>query len=741
MVAQESILAMTLSSHAAAHRAPRRFARAAATVVAALTALLLLLPASAVAAVGLAIDGPPEQRPLLFAMAPDAGGVLRGDTPLDILISATNPNDSTVAAGEVSIAVSRTALATDKDLTAWLDAPSARDTEIARVTMPGIAAHGKRTLAVTVDPSSEQLVDLAPGVYPLSATYASAQGTLIAAAVLVVPTSVEAAGEVGPIGVIVPITAPAQTRGLLSAVELTTLTAPDGELRAQLDAVTGTAAILAIDPAVVAAIRVLGTSAPADAQQWLRDLMELPNSRFALQFGDADIATEIGAGLSAPLTVSTLTSYMTPSNFTGAGATAPNATPDGAATSDPTATPTPTTSPAPTPGQLPTLDELLNIGATSTNVFWPATGTAGADVVTALKDRTVADVAPTFVLPTTVVSGAPSAWAQADGAQILTYDAEVSAALRTASTSPDAIVRAAGLSAASGYASVATSAAPLAPLLVTVDRATARSREQLRATITAAMALSGRVAVGLDTLTSGAASAVTVATGEPDSARVATLEALLEGESSLTSFATILADPTLLTGPERASILQLIGNGWLDTPGAFAEAIEAHHAATATTLASVAIMPPSDITLLASSAPLAFSVHNELPWPVSLVLIATPNDPRLIVQNSTPVEAGPSQNTRVRVPVEARVGSGESTLDLQLRSPAMVAIGDEVPVAVAVRAEWESVGIVMMVTLVGGMLVLGVVRTVRRLRARGKNTDETDDNSMSDDENSEKSDG
>jgi hypothetical protein len=31
----------------------------------------------------------------------------------------------------------------------------------------------------------------------------------------------------------------------------------------------------------------------------------------------------------------------------------------------------------------------------------------------------------------------------------------------------------------------------------------------------------------------------------------------------------------------------------------------------------VAIVPPSDITLLASSAPLTFSVRNDLPWPVT----------------------------------------------------------------------------------------------------------------------------
>ena len=135
-----------------------------------------------------------------------------------------------------------------------------------------------------------------------------------------------------------------------------------------------------------------------------------------------------------------------------------------------------------------------------------------------------------------------------------------------------------------------------------------------------------------------------------------------------------------------------------------------------------AVVPPSDITLAATSAPLTFSVRNDLPWPVSLELIATPNDPRLIVQNTTPVEAGPSQSTRVQVPVQARVGSGESSLALQLRSTSSVEIGGTVPVHVTVRAEWESVGVAVMATLVAALIVVGVVRTVRKLRRRAAST-------------------
>jgi hypothetical protein len=87
---------------------------------------------------------------------------------------------------------------------------------------------------------------------------------------------------------------------------------------AQLDAVTGSNAVLAVDPAIVAAIRVLGTAAPASAVAWLSDLMTLPNPRFALQFGDADLATQIAAGLGAPLTALPLDPYMSARDFRAA---------------------------------------------------------------------------------------------------------------------------------------------------------------------------------------------------------------------------------------------------------------------------------------------------------------------------------------------------------------------------------------------------------------------------------------
>ena len=58
------------------------------------------------------------------------------------------------------------------------------------------------------------------------------------------------------------------------------------------------------------------------------------------------------------------------------------------------------------------------------------------------------------------------------------------------------------------------------------------------------------------------------------------------------------------------------------------------------------------------------------------------------------------------------------TVQLQLRSPTLEPVGAPQSVDVNVRADWEGVGIVVLSVLVGGFILLGVVRTVLRLRGR-----------------------
>ena len=98
---------------------------------------------------------------------------------------------------------------------------------------------------------------------------------------------------------IVPILVTPPTSGLLGAVELQTLTAPEGALSKQLDAITGKTVTLAVDPLIPISIAALGAAAPATARSWLSRLVALPNESFELSYADADLAGQLQAGASA----------------------------------------------------------------------------------------------------------------------------------------------------------------------------------------------------------------------------------------------------------------------------------------------------------------------------------------------------------------------------------------------------------------------------------------------------------
>lgn len=678
---------MTMTPPASAQHvtAGRRRAglRARASIAAAAAVALLMLAPVPVAT---AAESSQPESTLTFLVAAEGDGVAADDGSLRVTLSVVNQSSTTSAATSADIAVSRSPLATRTSVAAWLDgsgSPSLRRVGSAALsTVPSLSSTTSSTVVATGD-------DLDPGVYALRATYPSSQGTLVARGVWVVPDD-----DAGEVAVIVPITAGPLTFGLLTADELAVLTDVDGSLRGQLDAVTGTDAILAVDPAVVAAIRVLGTTAPDAATDWLADLLALPNSRFALQFGDADLAVQIAAGVDELLTVPTLAPALVAAGMTPA-------TPD----------------PTPTPGAdepvAPDIEALTDIGGGRDDVFWPAAGTTSRDMLAALAG--FSDGALTLV-GSDAVGGEVGARARAGDADLLVHDADVSEALRSASTAGRRIERAGALATASAYASFTPAGRTL---LVTVDRADDRTPLALRTAVRAAVCLDDRTSVGLGAVaTAGPVATVRVAAGESDPARVSALEDFLGDEQDLARFASILDDPAVLTAPERAAVLQLLGNAWLDHPASWQVAVDAHREDSATTLDAVGIVPSPDINLLGSSAPLTFAVRNDLPWPVSLVLVTEPNDPRLVVQATTQVAAGAAQTTRVDVPVQARVGSGQSSLDLHLRSDTMVAIGGTTTIVVSVQAEWETVGIAVMAVLVGGLLLLGIIRTVLRMRRR-----------------------
>ena len=704
----------------ALRRPPGRAPRLATAAVAAAAALAVLLPAPAFAAT----EPTPTPTPTssvapgttAFTLSPVSNGIVRPGDALTVWLSLQNGTDAELAATEVTLSLGRTPLASRTALRDWLggDLSEAAVAPIATKPLDAVAPGTDEEGALTLAADDPALAGLAPGVYPLAASYPSDAGPVTSTSVVVVPDDSRTPVAVG---VVVPITASPRQEGLLTSDELAELTAPDGALTSQLGAVTGTDAILAVDPAIPAAIRVLGTSAPQPALEWLSQLEALPNSRFALQFGDADVTAQLQSGLARPLTPTSFTYAMSADDFSAV-------TP----TPEPTPTPSPTPTATPTPEDaLPSTQELLDIGPTArAAMYWPADGTADTGVIETLGGLDTDDTASLSVIPSaTTRTGAAGATVAAHGlvgdADVLVYDSDVSQSLLEGSEREETWLRGAPLTAATAYLAFAT-AESSGPLLVTVGRGEDRSRLALGTAITAAAAAPGVEPRTLATLASADPGSLELTEIDASPERAAAASALVGDEGELGRFATILDQPALLTGRERAAMLQVLGVGWVGDPE-WPTVLADHREATRTTLDSVGLLPTTPTNLFGSRAPLQFWVRNDLPYPVNLVLYTTPDNLRLDVQGETPVVATPQSNTRVDVPVQARVGRGEVTLTLQLRSPAFVAIGEPETVDINVWADWEGVGITALAVVVGGLVVVGVVRTVLRMRRRRSRVD------------------
>ncbi|WP_424936834.1 MULTISPECIES: DUF6049 family protein [Bacteria] len=652
-----------------------------------------------------------------IALAPDARGTYAPGSPLAATVSIRNDGTERTSSGSVRLDIGRTALPDRAAVTAWLDDESSPAlAAIGVAEAPAVAGGETGTAAVTV-PATE-VGALGPGVYPLRATWepsttdASASASVVSRSVIVV-----ARGARPAVSAVVPFTAsPAGTASgsLLSAEELATLTAPGGSLSAQLDAASGTTAILAVDPAIPAAIRVLGTTAPPTAVAWLDRLLSLPNERFRLQFGDADTAAQAAAGLTAPLAVDTLTPFLSDRQ----PSPAPSMSPSSTGTASPSASPVAPV-PTETAGTGATVDyaALTDIGTAQPALLWPRGEVSGADVAVLSRyaDPAAPGIATTTILPSTSatsgVDGAPvAARGVVDRAGVLTTDTAVSDALSRASAEKDPVRRGAPLAEAEAMLWFAD---PAAPVLVGLDRNASRPGDGLSAALASVAA--GPRGPSLSELLATAAVPLTLTSGAAAD-RAAAVTAALEDERQIAAFSSILEDPTQLTVRQRISILRLLAVGENADASSFALAAADQRAATRKTLDAVGIQPSNPI-LISAAVDVPIWLRNDLPYPVNVVMEVQPSDGRLAVERFVEAKGQPRSTNRLKIPVESRVATAEVDLRLSLTSPTGVPVGTPQTARLTVHAEWESIGLLVLGGIAALLIGGGVIRTILRRRA------------------------
>ncbi|RDV46038.1 hypothetical protein DOE76_05645 [Leifsonia sp. ku-ls] len=669
---------------------------------------------------------------LTASLTADQAGVLSPGKDLTVSVTVSNPTDTAYQSGSASLWIDPTPPKDRSALSTWLTSTDAVSdpVQVGRTPLDTLEPGGTAVVRITVPAAAVPFgTRTTSAVFGLGATVKA--GSAEASARSSVVWYPGGSATQSALNVVIPIVTPPGADGLIAADDLATYTAPNGILTRELDGLTGhTTVTVGIDPMIIASIRVLGNAAPASAVEWLTRLSELPNDTFSLGYGDADTAGQIQAGLAAPLAPTSLGYAIDPKNFT------PQPTPVGEpSTATPTPTPkAPTPSPTPTtaPGPvLPTTNELLAWDYTFTGVTWPG-------------DKTVrrADLAPLAAagLTSMIVSGSntnaadldatPNAPFVSGSTHVVASDQRLSDALQQAASAPSDVAWNAAMSKVNAQLElVSQESGDPRKLLVALGRSWPSSGTQLERTLNSLFSSPWSAPADFQTVAGAPATSGFDLVDTPESPeRITLIQSLVQDEAALGQFATVLDDPTRLTGRARAQVLSLLAVAWENPRADWSAAVVKTRKATDDTLHSIKILPTENVNLVSAQGSIPFTVSNELPDDaVTIVLSASPSNSRLEVDQSTTKRILKDSRATVLIPVKAKVGNGQVVLSLHLYSPTGVPIGDPTSVTVDVHADWEGIGALIFGILLVLLFGFGIVRNILRRRSKRDQDEGADD--------------
>jgi len=661
-------------------------------------------------------------------VTPTTSDQLRPDQDLQLTVTITNATSNAIPAGTVDLYLAKRALTSRTAVESWLrpdDAGDPGDLLLSSPTTANIPAGDTLSMALTVPSGSVGLsARNAWGARGIAATLttddtvrAEGRGTFI----WFLDDSDNPVKPVTPVNlaVAIPITTPEDSTGLIAARALEAFTGADGLLTRQLDDVIDRPVAIAIDPMIIASIRILGSAAPASALAWLDRLAGATNEIFPLSYADADIALQAQAGASTLLEPISFEQALDPSLFT-----TPTNAPGGISetpSDNPSATPTPT----PTPGgaTLPTSAELLAWNYTMTDVGWPKTGTVA---------RSDLDVFAASGLSTTILGGTnvdegdsetPNAVVPiADGTGLVSDD-DISAAIhRAAHATTDGAWREAVAEASSLLAVVsAEDPGTTRTLLATFDRDWSNGSSRLGETLEALAALPWEAPASLRTARDAkpAADVTFQSQAEPDD-RVEPARQLVQREADVTAFSTALANPIKLTGSHRLALLALLATSWTEQPGAWQERVSASLTESRNILDAVTVTTRGPINVAADKVDFPITLRNELGQAVTVRVQVVPSNGRLLVGSDIETTIDANSAHTMTIPVTAAVGNGEVALQVTMFTAGGVAVGSPAVIDVNVHADWEGIGAWVVASIAILFFGFGIWRNIlRRRRERG----------------------
>ncbi|ANJ28575.1 DUF6049 family protein [Agromyces aureus] len=638
-------------------------------------------------------------------------------SPVTITVELENRSGSFVEAGSVRLVRSAEAIGDDSDLDAWLAtlddgaAFGSASVSLGEATSRTLAAGGVTQVAFTVPAAAFD--DLADSpVVGLGAELKVGDTVVSTGTSAFANTAVASAGA--PIALVAPITVPASADGLISSDDLSNWTSPSGLLTRQLDALGGRQIAIGIDPRIIASIRVLGTSAPVTATAWLDRLAALPNETFPLAYADADLALEAQTGLPAPLQPTSFADVLDPDDFVPDPAIEQNAD------ADPSVDPaTPAASPTPVPTEpvspVPTIEALLSWPYTRADIAWPGDRTVGPGNLAFFNAAGLT----TTVLDAGNVEPLDGARASAlvDGGTAIVSDDDLTEAVRAAGAAAtdlewrDATGEVLARAALDGSTNSSDG-----PLLATFGRDYGLVSDRVGDLLDEMAAAPFVSLTGLAQAIGAPPTARSLVDSTEDQARRTIAGNMITVETDVDAFASVLEDPTDLTGPVRRQLLALLDVGWLATPTEWSTSATEWIAAQHATVDSISVVPSSTVLVVASETGIPVTIQNTLSLPVTVQVDVAPSNGRLVVDEPVQVTVEPESRNTVIVPVAAGVGNGEVRLAVSLQSLTGVSVGSTVMITADVRADWEGLGAAILGSIVIIVFGIGLWRNIRRRR-------------------------
>lgn len=208
----------------------------------------------------------------------------------------------------------------------------------------------------------------------------------------------------------------------------------------------------------------------------------------------------------------------------------------------------------------------------------------------------------------------------------------------------------------------------------------------------------------------------------------AELRSLDRSRAELAAFATVAADPTALTRPLEPAFVTPTAVAYRAAPPSRTLAVQQAEQRSAAVRGGLSVETRSSFFFVAEQEDLPVRVRSTLTQDATVQVVLRPDDPRLRAPERTTVTipAATRDADGDLVPTEASVGvpvegfgSGNVTVEVELVSAAQpqVRVAEPQQFVVRVRADWESVGTVVVAVLLVIALFAGIWRTVRRGRS------------------------